>query len=109
MAGTVGRSAMTTSYRAGFALSRVSRVWTKPAACNLQLDSDEVLYLRSWGVTGRIRSDASSEFANVLVIVDETKVIGSSFPALADYLAMLVLSRTELAGCSELPSITNLF
>ena len=51
----------------------------------------------------------TSEFLHVLVIVDTRKVAGDSLRSIADYIAMLALTRMgSLDGCSELPSIIDL-
>jgi hypothetical protein len=51
----------------------------------------------------------SSEFANVLVIVDQAKVAGASTQAIADYVALLALSQVaDLDDCNELPSVLDL-
>ena len=60
------------------------------------------------GDGGRFTSGITSGFANVLIIVDSTHVAAQSLTSIADYIAMLVLSRTALDGCSELPSIVDL-
>jgi hypothetical protein len=49
-----------------------------------------------------------SGFANVLIIVDSRKISGHALKSIADYIAMLALTRTSLDGCSELPSIIDL-
>jgi hypothetical protein len=51
----------------------------------------------------------TSELLHVLVIVDTRKVAGDSLRSIADYIAMLALTRMgSLDGCSELPSIIDL-
>ncbi|HEV2700221.1 MAG TPA: hypothetical protein VGV09_01220 [Steroidobacteraceae bacterium] len=51
----------------------------------------------------------SSEFLQVLVIVDSGKIAQDSLSSVADYVAMLALTRVNLLdGCSELPSILDL-
>jgi hypothetical protein len=74
------------------------------------------------GVTGRVvynmegptddqrfTSGLTSGFANVLVVIDSKQVTPYTLSAISDYIAMLVLSRTAQNGCSELPSIVDLF
>jgi hypothetical protein len=57
------------------------------------------------GSSGRVRA-----FINVMVIVDLRKTGGLSPGALADYAAMLALSKPRAPGqCNVLPSITDLF
>jgi len=57
----------------------------------------------------RLDDTVGSEFANVLVIVDQAKIAGASTPAIADYVAVLGLSQiSELDDCSALPSILDL-
>jgi hypothetical protein len=51
----------------------------------------------------------SSELVHVLVIVDARKVAGDSLRSIADYIAMLALTRMgSLDACSEPPSIIDL-
>jgi hypothetical protein len=51
----------------------------------------------------------SSEFANVLVIVDQVKIAGASTEAIADYVALLALSQVaDLDDCNDLPSVLDL-
>ena len=51
----------------------------------------------------------SSEFANVLVVVDQAKIAGASTEAIADYVALLTLSQVaNLDDCNELPSVLDL-
>jgi hypothetical protein len=49
-----------------------------------------------------------SSFGNVLVIADSRKITQLSLSSIADYVAMLVLTRTSVDGCNELPSIIDL-
>jgi hypothetical protein len=57
----------------------------------------------------RLNDTLSSEFANVLVIVDQTKVAGASTQAIADYAAVLALTQVvNLDGCNALPSVLDL-
>ncbi|HEX4740894.1 MAG TPA: hypothetical protein VH353_06155 [Caulobacteraceae bacterium] len=51
----------------------------------------------------------SSEFANVLVVVDQAKIAGASTEAIADYVALLALSQVaDLDDCNQLPSVLDL-
>jgi hypothetical protein len=61
------------------------------------------------GSGGRITKTMRSGFTNVLVIADAKQVSKHSLRAIADYISMLVLTRTAVDGCSELPSIVDLF
>jgi hypothetical protein len=64
-------------------------------------------------VTGRAGSrlgvDLSSELVHSLIIADSNKVAGEKIDAVADYIAVLALSRWQsLERCSGLPTILNL-
>lgn len=51
----------------------------------------------------------TSEFLQVLVVVDTSKIAADSLSSISDYISMLVLTRMDfLDGCSELPSIIDL-
>jgi hypothetical protein len=51
----------------------------------------------------------ASEFANVLIVVDQTKVVGQSTQAIADYAAVLALAPVaNLNSCGALTSILDL-
>jgi hypothetical protein len=57
----------------------------------------------------RLNDTLSSEFANVLVIIDQVKVAGASTQAIADYAAVLALAQVaDLDDCSTLPSVLDL-
>jgi hypothetical protein len=60
------------------------------------------------GSASRLSVGAVSGFLNVLVVVDARQVSEHSLGSIADYIAMLVLTRTSIDGCSELPSIVDL-
>jgi hypothetical protein len=60
------------------------------------------------GSGGRFTKTMRSGFANVLVIADAKQVSEHSLRSIADYIAMLVLTRTSVDGCSELLSIVDL-
>jgi hypothetical protein len=65
--------------------------------------------LGMWGMSsGSHLSEVSSEFVNVLILIDSTQVKRYPLDAIADYVAMLALTRTSLDGCSELPSVIDL-
>jgi hypothetical protein len=51
----------------------------------------------------------TSEFLQVLVIIDTSKIATDSLSSISDYISMLALTRMDfLDGCSELPSIIDL-
>jgi hypothetical protein len=57
----------------------------------------------------RLGEDLSSELVHSLVIADANKVSGEKIDAVADYIAVLALSRWQgLERCSGLPTILNL-
>ena len=57
----------------------------------------------------RLKAAFSSEFVNVLVIVDADNVGDHSLKSITDYIALLTLTRTtSLDVCNELPSILDL-
>jgi hypothetical protein len=57
----------------------------------------------------RLGNDMSSELVHSLIIVDANKVAGQKIDAVADYIAVLALSRWQgLERCSGLPTILNL-
>jgi hypothetical protein len=60
------------------------------------------------GSGGRLQTGLRSEFANVLILIDSNQVSQYSLGAIADYIAMLALTRASLGGCNELPSIIDL-
>ncbi len=66
---------------------------------------------QSPGGQGGSRLDASlgSEFANVLIVVDQTKVAGQSTEAIADYAAVMAFAPVaDVDSCNALPSILDL-
>jgi hypothetical protein len=76
-----------------------------------QLDSDvTALGMQPSGGTGsRITKGLRSEFAHVLIIADGARVSRYSLQSIADYAAMLSLTRVaQLEYCAPLPSITDL-
>jgi hypothetical protein len=60
------------------------------------------------GGGSRLSVGIVSGFLNILVIADTRQVSKHSLHSIADYIAMLVLTRTSVDGCSELPSIIDL-
>jgi hypothetical protein len=57
----------------------------------------------------RLGVDLSSELVHALIIADANKVAGEKIDAVADYIAVLALSRWQgLERCSGLPTILNL-
>jgi hypothetical protein len=57
----------------------------------------------------RLGNDLSSELVHSLIIADANKVAGQKIDAVADYIAILALSRWQgLERCSGLPTILNL-
>src|SRR6202008_969361 len=56
-----------------------------------------------------IANGQKSEFYNVLIVADSTKVATIALRPLADYVAMLALAQTQPSdACQELPTIANL-
>ncbi|THD51661.1 hypothetical protein [Phenylobacterium sp.] len=57
----------------------------------------------------RLGNDLSSELVHSLIIADANKVAGEKIDAIADYIAVLALSRWQgMERCSGLPTILNL-
>jgi hypothetical protein len=57
----------------------------------------------------RLGNDMSSELLHSLIIADANKVAGEKIDAVADYIAVLALSRWQgLERCSGMPTILNL-
>jgi hypothetical protein len=57
----------------------------------------------------RLGEDLSSELVHSLIVADANKVAGEKIDAVADYIAVLALSRWQgLERCSGLPTILNL-
>jgi hypothetical protein len=62
-----------------------------------------------FGEAGSLLGSAlRSEFVYVTVIADAHALVEYRLQAVADYIAMLVLTRTALDGCNPLPSIVDL-
>lgn len=59
--------------------------------------------------SSRMDASITSEFANVLIIIDQKKVAGDTIGSIADYAAMLALSQpAKQEGCGALDSILDL-
>jgi hypothetical protein len=56
----------------------------------------------------RLKTEVSSQFVNVLILIDSRQANQYALGVIADYVAMLVLTHTSLGGCNELPSVTDL-
>ncbi|HWY60931.1 MAG TPA: hypothetical protein VNW15_03430 [Rhizomicrobium sp.] len=57
----------------------------------------------------RLRTDLRSEFVNVIIIADKTRTADFKLGPVADYIALMALSRTgAFETCQDMPSITNL-
>jgi hypothetical protein len=50
----------------------------------------------------------TSEFVNVMILVDSKQVSKYSLTGIADYIGMLALTRASIDACSELPSVIDL-
>ena len=73
------------------------------------VDSDAPLCNeQAQGSASRLSNGMLSGIVNVLIIADSKQVDGHSLASIADYIAMLVLTRTSVDGCSELASIIDL-
>jgi hypothetical protein len=75
-----------------------------------QIAIDDPLNRAPGGPAGtRLPAGLSSEFANVLIVVDQAKVAGQSTEAIADYVAVLTFAPVaNLDSCNPLPSILDL-
>jgi hypothetical protein len=79
-----------------------------PSVTQLDVDAGDV-NLQPSGFADRLKRGLRSEFGHVLIIVDSGSVARYSLASIADYAAMLSLSRmTQLGNCASLPSITDL-
>lgn len=76
-----------------------------------QIALDDPLNRAPGGEAGtRIPASLQSEFANVLILVDQAKVAGEPTEAIADYVAVLAYAPVaNLDACNPLPSILDLF
>ncbi len=72
----------------------------------LQIDGEWAPVMGSAG--SRLGHSVASEFVHVTVIADANALTNYSLRTIADYVAMLVLTRTEVEQCSPLPSIIDL-
>jgi hypothetical protein len=60
--------------------------------------------------SGVFDTSLSSEFGNVLVVIDQSRVAGAATHTIADYAAMLVFAQDrDLGACGALPSILDLY
>ncbi|HUK03219.1 MAG TPA: hypothetical protein VLW26_13150 [Steroidobacteraceae bacterium] len=75
------------------------------SAGGLQVDSDKEVLGEAGSRLGR---SSRSEFVHVLIIADSKPLAAYPLRAVADYIAMLALTRAGLEGCNPLPSITDL-
>jgi hypothetical protein len=75
-----------------------------PSANGLGIDSED------W-VAGQggsyLSKDLRSEFVQITVIADADALVRYPAHTVADYIAMLVLTRTALDGCNPLPSVID--
>ena len=79
-----------------------------PSVTQLDADVGDV-NLQPSGFADRLKKGLRSEFGHVLIIVDSRNVARYSLSSIADYAAMLSLSRmTQLENCASLASITDL-
>ncbi len=83
---------------------------SQPAVGTGQIALDDPLNQSPGGEAGsRLGASLGSEFANVLIVVDQTKVAGQSTEAIADYVAVLAYAPVaDLDSCNPLPSILDL-
>jgi hypothetical protein len=82
-----------------------------PLLSGVQVDSDvTAMGLQPSGVGGSyLANGQSSEFIHILVIADSGQLAHYSMQSIADYLALLSLTRmAQLDQCAPLPSITDL-
>ncbi|HEY1900355.1 MAG TPA: hypothetical protein VGG49_11220 [Steroidobacteraceae bacterium] len=82
-----------------------------PLLSGVQVDSDATaMGVQPSGVAGsHLGRRGRSEFVHVLIIADGEQLGGYSMDSLADYLALLSLTRmAQLDQCAPLPSITDL-
>jgi hypothetical protein len=101
------------SLRELLTFSHKIRAWYSTATLTERgwsLDSDQLLVNSEGrgGLHSRLSGGMTSGFVNVLVIADARQISGHSLGSIADLIAMLVLTRTSLDGCSDLPSIVDL-
>jgi hypothetical protein len=90
---------------AAFQLGGVSAVGPGELAID-----DAMARAPSGSSSGPFDTSLASEFGNVLVVIDQSKVAGASTQAIADYAATLVFAEdTDLGACGALPSILDLY
>ncbi len=87
---------------------------TPPYVPGLEVDSERGAgsgSINSGGQAGsHLNKGLRSEFIHVLIIADSNAVAKYPVQSIADYIALLALTRiASLDACSELPSILNLF
>lgn len=89
-------------------LERLSDAQVKGSIANL--DPAYGLGAQPSGLTGSyFTKGLASDFSHVLVIVDAGQVAAHSLRSIADYIAMLTLTRMQsLDACGELPSVLDL-
>jgi hypothetical protein len=82
-------------------------------AAGLHEDDAATAEMGDWGPAGdvdRLGRRMDSEFIHVLIVVDNNAVAKNSLQSVADYVALLALTRLSTPDqCSGLPSIVNLF
>ncbi len=83
----------------------------EPSVGTGQIAIDDPLNRAPGGEAGsRMSASLSSEFANVLIVVDQARVAGQSTEAIADYVAVLAFAPVaNLDACDPLPSILDLY
>jgi hypothetical protein len=83
---------------------------SQPAVGTGQIALDDPLNQSPGGEAGsRLGASLGSEFANVLIVVDQGKVAGQSTEAIANYVAVLAYAPVaDLESCNPLPSILDL-
>jgi hypothetical protein len=82
-----------------------------PISFSVQVDSDvTAMGMQPTGISGSYMGHrVRSEFIHVLIIADSGQLAGYSMHSIADYLALLSLTRmSQLDQCAPLPSITDL-
>jgi hypothetical protein len=75
-----------------------------PSANGLGIDSDDWVMGQAGSYLG---SEMRIEFVQVTVIADANALVRFPAQTVGDYIAMLVLTRTALDGCNQLPSIID--
>jgi hypothetical protein len=102
----------TEEYRPNLSVSRPIQAWyeTGTRGVNGDVAADRLNGTPPSGRPGsHLTRYRTSEFVNVLVVVDAGKVAQYPLQSIANYIAMLVLTRVpSLDSCGELASITDL-